>query len=196
MNAIFAKPEKGDLIFDPSDPENPEKHLIYTGHDWVQAVDPFGEYGGPYMDERELLGNPKARAEMRELAALEAEAAGVSLSQKVFAEYLAKVPAEKRAEAEAVGGPKYAAALEAAAKEAGGADLMRDEIKLGAKARRAFKGYLAEDAAPAARGREKKKGGGSRAATGHGGGGARRGHRATRKGRRASRKGRKASRRH
>lgn len=176
MNATFAKPHKGDVIFDPDDPENAEKHLIYDGHDWIQAVDPFGDYGGPYASMRELLGNPKYREEMRELAALEAEAAGKSLVDKVFAEYLAKVPADRRAAAEAEGKLKYKEALEAAASH--NAAILSDETQLGAKARRALKGYLPAEAAPAAR--QKKKGGGRR----------------TRKARKGSRKGRKGTRRH
>jgi hypothetical protein len=181
MEAKVAHPTRGDVIYNPEDPENLETILMYDGHDWIRPINALGEVGGPYLDEREARRNPEYVAHQAAAAAAVAAATGVSVADRVFAEYLAKVPADRRAEAEAVGGPKYAAALEAATQTAAGASLLSDETQLGAKARRALKEFLPADAAPAAR--QKKKGGGSRAAT----------RKASRKGRRASRK---ASRRH
>jgi hypothetical protein len=143
--AKVANPKKGDVIYDPEDPDNLEKVLMYDGDDWIRPINARGEHGGPYLDEREARRNPEYVAHQAAAAAAAAAATGVSVADRVFAEYLAIVPADRRAEAQAAAAPKYAAALEAAAKEAGGADLMQDAIKLGAKARRAFKGYMPAD---------------------------------------------------
>ena len=36
-----------------------------AGH-WTKAIDPEGKYGGPYSDVRNLLANPRYRAQMTE----------------------------------------------------------------------------------------------------------------------------------
>ena len=171
MMQRFTNPKKGTVIWDIEDPENTEKHLMWDGHDWVQAVDIFGDYGvGPAnardpVAMRGLLAHPVYRADMREFAPAD-------LDDTIFTETLAMVPAARRAEAAADGLPKYKAALVSAA--ASDPTLMTDKIKLAAKARRALKEFLPADAAPPQR-QKKAKGGG-------------RTHRA-RKGRRSSRKG-------
>lgn len=33
------------------------------GH-WVKAIDPYGDYGGPYSDLMQLWGNPRWEADM------------------------------------------------------------------------------------------------------------------------------------
>jgi len=135
MNAIFANPKKGDVIYDPEDKENTDKHLIWNGHDWEQAVDIFGDYGvGPASasDEeamRKLLANKKYREEKAELNALKAEASGESISDKVLKEALAGEPADIRERARA----QYLILLGSMSN----AD-KRDATKLAAKARRAI----------------------------------------------------------
>lgn len=135
MNAIFANPKKGDVIYDPEEPENSEKHLIWNGHDWEQAIDIFGDYGiGPAAASddaamRKLLANKQYREEKAELNALKAEASGESISDKVLKEALAGEPADVRERARA----QYAILLGSMSN----AD-KRDATKLAAKARRAI----------------------------------------------------------
>jgi hypothetical protein len=174
---IMDSPKKGDHIYDPEHPYNTDTILMYDGKHWIHPFDPLGQYGGPYLMERELLAVPEYRANQARVATAAAAAAGVSLPEKVFAEHIKMVPEGKRAEAEAEGYPKFTSAVAAAA----GSDptLMSDETKLAARARRALKGFLPEAAAPAPRQKAAKKGGARR----------------TRRGRKGTRKGR-ATRRH
>lgn len=184
---IMDSPKKGDHIYDPEQPDNTDTILMYDGKDWVHPFDPLGQYGGPYLTERELLAVPEYRANQGRVATAAAAAAGVSLPEKVFAEHIKMVPEAKQAEAAAEGYPKFTSAVAAAA--ASDPTLMADETKLAARARRALKGFLPEAAAPAPRQKAAKKGGASMASTGHGGA------RRTRRGRKGTRKGR-ATRRH
>jgi hypothetical protein len=185
--AKVANPKKGDVIYDPEDPDNLEKILMYDGDDWIRPINARGEHGGPYLDEREARRNPEYVAHQAAAAAAAAAATGVSVLDKVFDEHIAMVPAGRRAEARAEGYAKFTTAVASAA--ASDPALLSDEVKLAARARRALKGFLPEEAKPAARAPQaKKKGGGSRAATGHGGGRTRKAGRKGRKGRRGSRK--------
>jgi hypothetical protein len=173
IEAKVANPKKGDVIYDPEDPDNLEKILMYDGDDWIRPINAHGEHGGPYLDEREARRNPDYVAHQAKAAAAAAAAAGVSVADKVFDEHIEMVPAGKRAEARAEGYAKFTAAVASAA--ASDPALLSDEVKLAARARRALKGFLPEAAAPAPRQKAAKKGGG-------------RTRKGTRKGRRGSRK--------
>ena len=177
IEAKVAHPTRGDVIYNPEDPENLETILMYDGHDWIRPINALGEVGGPYLDEREARRNPEYVAHQAAAAAAAAAATGVSVLDRVFDEHIAMVPAGRRAEARAEGYAKFTTAVASAA--ASDPALPTDEVKLAARARRALKGFLPEAAAPAPRQKAAKKGGGR-----------------TRKARSGSRKSRKASRRH
>lgn len=176
MEYMIGDPRKGNLVYDPANPDDGAHYIMYDGEGWVYPADPLGKHGGPYLTEREALAVPSYRAAKAAEAAEAAAAAGVSLPEKVFAEHIQMVPESKQAEAKAEGYPKFTSAVSAAA--ASDPTLMSDETKLAARARRALKGFLPEAAAPAPRQKAAKKGG------------------ARRTRRKAARKSRKGTRRH
>lgn len=177
--AKVANPKRGDVIYDPEDPDNLEKILMYDGHDWIQPINARGEVGGPYLDEREARRNPDYVAHQARLAAAAAAEAGVSVLDQVFDEYIKMLPAGEKDAARAKYGDYKTAVTSAAEKDPA---LLGDKTKLAVKARRALKGF----SLPAVEARQKaaKKGG------------ARRSRKARRGSRKGTRKGRKASRRH
>lgn len=133
MGEIYLNPEEGDVIFDPEDSENSEKHFMYHKGEWVPALDVHGDNGGPYPATeggiRQLRANPGYRAMEAEAAAGAAAAAGVD-----FAQSIVDIEAKE-------GGVTDAAAISEALKRVREeiAKGEADPIKLAAKARRGFK---------------------------------------------------------
>ena len=133
MGEIYLNPEEDDVIYDPEDPENPEKHYMYYKGEWVLALDVHGDHGGPYPASeagmRQLKANPVYRALEAAAAADAAAAAGVDFAQSIVD---AEAKKEKVTDAAAIAEGLKRVREEIAKGEA-------DPIKLGAKARRGFK---------------------------------------------------------
>ena len=133
MADIYANPEEGDVIYDPEDPEHPEKHYMFHKGEWILALDVHGDHGGPYPATeggiRQLKANPQYRAIEADAAASAAATAGVDFAQSIVDTEAAK---EKVTDAAAIAEGLKRVREEIAKGEA-------DPIKLGAKARRGFK---------------------------------------------------------
>lgn len=132
MAKILAKPEEGDVVYDPEDPQNPERYMIFHKGNWVQALDPFGNYGGPYAEMRALMADEGYRANMAEFEADKARVEGRDRAVDIVAGVMAAYegPADKRAAAAAAALKRVRDAM--AVGEG-------DAIKLAAQARRAIK---------------------------------------------------------
>jgi hypothetical protein len=95
---------------------------IWTGREWVPAVDPMGNYGGPFVNARPLANNPRYQAHMAEQAAavraaqeaaMLARAAAAGRIPEADAQRIAaRVGKAAQAQAKAGGASKAEAAVE------------------------------------------------------------------------------------
>jgi hypothetical protein len=95
---------------------------IWTGREWVPAVDPMGNYGGPFVNARPLANNPRYQAHMAEQAAavraaqeaamLTRAAAAGRIPEADAQRIAARVGKAAQAQAKAGGASKAEAAVE------------------------------------------------------------------------------------
>jgi hypothetical protein len=69
---VRVRPERGDVMTWQRGGPLEGTVVIFTGREWVPAVDPEGDYGGPFESEEDLLEGPNAARYQRDMAELNA----------------------------------------------------------------------------------------------------------------------------